>query len=106
MNASTCSGVVAFSSESIGRSWRTGAWRTAVAPTVSSGLGSGGRSGCSGRRGGSLSPRLVVLEVCDLRGAGVVRVAMAGDRGGELGDAGCGIGGSGHGRGDRRSEAE
>ena len=45
--ATTCSGFVAFSSESIGRLWRTGACSTVGAPTTSSGFGSGVSSGCS-----------------------------------------------------------
>ena len=45
--SATCSGVVAFWSDSIGRLWRTGACSTAVAPTSSSGFGSGVSSGCS-----------------------------------------------------------
>ena len=44
-NALTCSGLVAFSSESIGRECRTGACRTDGAPTCSSGFGSGASSG-------------------------------------------------------------
>jgi hypothetical protein len=46
-NASTCSGLVAFSKDSIGRECRTGACRTEGAPTCSSGFGSGASSGCS-----------------------------------------------------------
>ena len=46
-NSATCSGVFDFWSESIGRLWRTGACSTAVAPTCSSGFGSGVSSGCS-----------------------------------------------------------
>ncbi len=46
-NASTCSGLVAFSSDSIGRECRTGACSTPGAPTCSSGFGSGVSSGCS-----------------------------------------------------------
>ena len=50
--AATCSGLVAFSSESIGRLWRTGACSTDGAPTCSSGFGSGASSGWA-----STSPR-------------------------------------------------
>ena len=46
-NAATCSGFVAFSSDSIGRLCRTGACSTDGAPTCSSGFGSGVSSGCS-----------------------------------------------------------
>ena len=43
--ASTCSGLVAFSSDSMGRECRIGACSTAGAPTWSSGFGSGVSSG-------------------------------------------------------------
>ena len=43
--ASTCSGRVAFSSDSIGRECRIGACSTAGAPTCSSGFESGASSG-------------------------------------------------------------
>ncbi len=51
-NAVTCSGLVAFSSDSIGRECRTGACSTPGAPTCSNGFGSGASSGFA-----STSPR-------------------------------------------------
>ena len=64
-NASTCSGLVAFSSESIGRLWRTGACSTLGAPTISSGLGSGVRSGFASTSAAQLVLERVVLRVGD-----------------------------------------
>ena len=53
--AATCSGLLAFSSDSIGREWRTGECSTAGAPTVSSGLGSGASAGWAAIRARSSS---------------------------------------------------
>ena len=86
-NAATCSGLVAFSSDSIGRLWRTGACSTAGAPTRSSGFGSGVSSGCSAEQRAQLVLERVVVGVGDERLAAVVGVAQLGDPRGELLDA-------------------
>ena len=86
-NAATCSGVVAFSSDSIGRLWRTGACSIAGAPTLSSGFGSGASVGMRGDQLAQLVLERVVVGVGDERLAAVVGVAQRDDPGGEVLDA-------------------
>ena len=86
-NATTCSGLVAFSSESIGRECRIGACSTAGPPTCSSGFGSGASSGFASIEPPQLVFDRVVLGVRHLGRAPVVGVAQHDDLVGEFLDA-------------------
>ena len=77
--ASTCSGRVAFSSDSIGRECRIGACSTAGAPTCSSGFGSGASSGLAVDQRPQLVLDRVVLRVGHHRRTPVVGVAQYDD---------------------------
>ena len=86
-NASTCSGFVAFSSESIGRLWRTGACSTAGAPTLLERVRVGRELGVLGDQRAQLVLERVVVGVGDERLAAVVGVAQLGEPRGEAVDA-------------------
>ena len=80
----TCSGLVALSSESIGRECRIGACRTDGAPTCSSGFGSGASSGCSPISARSSSSIASYSASATDGDAAVVRVAQRRDLVGEF----------------------
>ena len=86
-NATTCSGLVAFSSESIGREWRTGACSADGAPTCSSGIRVGRELRMLDQERPELFLERVVLGVGDLRLAVVVRRAQLRQPAGEVVDA-------------------